>query len=112
MHVAFKYGAKGVCLGSTKAYSVTQSNSPGNPHKESARAEAAHKKRSRQRSSQRNRKVKNGRQDPGGESSEKNFGEKTLVKKTLKRQNKMIGGAVSEIKKTESRMLISKHPCR
>ncbi len=38
----YQYDAEGVCLGSTKAPSVTQSNSPSDPHKESA--EAAHTK--------------------------------------------------------------------
>jgi hypothetical protein len=42
--LASGYGSEGVCLGSTKAHSATPSNSPGNPHEESAKAEATHKK--------------------------------------------------------------------
>ncbi len=42
--LASRYGAEGVCLGSTKAHSATQSNSPGSPHEGSAKAEATHKK--------------------------------------------------------------------
>ncbi len=43
--LASGYGSEGLCLGSTKAHSATQSNSPGpgNPHEESAKAEATHK---------------------------------------------------------------------
>ena len=42
--LASRYGAEGVCLGSTKAHNATQSNSPGNPHEGSAKEEATHKK--------------------------------------------------------------------
>ncbi len=42
--LASGYGAEDVCLGITKAHSAPQSNSPGNPHEESAKAEATHKK--------------------------------------------------------------------
>jgi hypothetical protein len=43
--LASRYGAEGVCLGSTNAHSATQSNLPGNhSHEESAKAEATHKK--------------------------------------------------------------------
>jgi hypothetical protein len=77
--LASGYGAEGVCLGSTKAHSATQSNSPGNLTRSPRRQRQHTKKRSRQRSklaegsqegekgSRRKTKVKSGRQDTGGE---------------------------------------------
>jgi hypothetical protein len=108
-----------VCLGSTKAHSSTQSNSPGNPYEESAKAKATRTK-AKQAEKQAGWR-KSGRWKWKGQSKKQKSekwetrptggggggSKKTLMKNKIRAERvKWLVRQSSEIKKTESHMLI------